>query len=336
MRAVRPLRFALFVLMNHVGRLNLVGNSEAFIECLKTLRKIATRDATVLIEGETGTGKELAAHAIHYEGQRRNKAFVPLNCGAIPDGLIESELFGHAQGAFTDAKRAKLGVVTQADQGTLFLDEVDMLSPKGQVALLRFLQDQRYRPVGHASEVRSDVRIIAATNRTLADLARAGQFRHDLLYRLNILSLTLPPLRDRKDDAVILADHFVCVFADKYGLPPKRLLPETQDWIRNHSWPGNVRELENLIHREFLMAESDTIRYVGEPSAAPPRSTHDNVDFRSAKAHAIESFERAYLATVIAQARGNVSCAARIARKERRALSKLLKKHGIDRSEYIA
>jgi two-component system response regulator GlrR len=321
-------------IMNTFSGLNLIGKSHSFTECLKVIRKIAKRDATVLIQGETGTGKEVAARAIHYLGPRRDKPFVPLNCGAIPDGLIESELFGHQKGAFTDAKNAKPGVVAQAEHGTLFLDEVDTLSPKGQVTLLRFLQDLRYRPLGHQTEIYSDVRIIAATNQPVADLVRAGRVRQDLVYRLNILPLMLPPLRDRKDDAVILAEHFVNVFADKYGLSRKHLDRETLSWIRGCPWPGNIRELENFIHREFLMAESDTIHYVGAQSDAATVDAAE--DFRSAKARAIAAFERSYLAHVISQARGNVSCAARIANKDRRAFAKLLKKHQIDRLEYIA
>jgi DNA-binding NtrC family response regulator len=324
--------------MNDFARLNLIGQSVAFVQCLRLIEKIAGCDATVLIQGETGTGKELAARAIHYLGARHDNPFVPLNCGAIPDSLIESELFGHEKGAFTNATHAKPGVIAQAaDNGTLFLDEIDMLSLKGQVAILRFLQDLRYRPLGHHRELSANVRIIAASNRVLADLVRAGEFRADLLYRLNILYLPLPPLRDREGDAKLLAQYFVTAFAAKYRTPPKHLHEQTARWIQTYDWPGNIRELENVVHREFLMSDGAEIHYTGEkPGRQPAASAEDGGDFRSAKARAIAAFERAYLARVISQAHGNISYAARIARKERRAFAKLLKKHGMDRTAFSA
>jgi len=229
--------------MQDFRRFNLIGESSAFLRCLALIERIASCDAAVLIQGETGTGKELAARAIHYLGVRCGKPFVPLNCGAIPEGLIESELFGHERGAFTGATHTRAGVIAQAHNGVLFLDEIDMLSTKGQVALLRFLEDMRYRPVGQSREIVSNVRIIAASNRMLANLASAGQFRPDLLYRLNIFHLALPALRDRESDVEMLAEHFVQVFADKYGLKPKTLHRETRLWLRTYHWPGNIREL---------------------------------------------------------------------------------------------
>jgi DNA-binding NtrC family response regulator len=316
----------------------LIGESPEFQEVLRQIDKIARSDASVLIQGETGSGKELAARAIHAGSDRRAGPFVAVNCGAVPDGLIEPELFGHGKGAFTDAKHARPGVVAQAERGTLFLDETDTLSPKAQVALLRYLQDLRYRPVGTSTEVASDVRVIAATNQDLQQLVDEGRFRSDLLYRLNVLPLRIPPLRDRPVDIVLLADHFVRVYSAKYGSAAKRLRPATLDWLKRRDWPGNVRELENWIHRELLLAEDDEIgggrEHETEPACAARRA--GGVDLRTAKAQALAEFEAAYLSSALAQSRGNVTHAARLAGKERRTFGKLLKKYGIDKTRFTS
>ena len=307
-----------------------VGSSPAFRAMLSNLRRVAGSDAPVLIEGQTGSGKELAARAIHYWGMRRDGPFVPVNCGALPDHLLEAELFGHERGAFTDAKTARRGLVAEANGGTLFLDEVDSLSPKAQVALLRFLQDQHYRPVGGTRELHTNVRMIAASNQPLQDAAR---FRADLLYRLKILHLALPPLRERPGDAQELAQHFVGVFCAKYHLPPKRLDDATLAWMAQHDWPGNVRELENWIHRELLMTEGSVISAAPAAFEAPRRLAGQAplACFHDAKAEAVRLFEHDYVLTLLRQTGGNVTRAAQIAGKERRAFGKLLKKHGIDR-----
>jgi two-component system response regulator GlrR len=317
-----------------------IGASESIRAVMRQVEKIAPSDAPVLIQGETGSGKELVARAIWSRSARRAGAFVAVNCGAIPEGLIETELFGHGAGAFTDARQARDGVIAQAQHGCLFLDEINTLSSRAQVTLLRFLQDFRYRRVGTSTECAADVRIIAASNQPLQDMVDAGQFRRDLLYRLNILELTIPPLRSRRDDIELLVEHFLRLFCRKYGLPPKRLHPEASAWLRTHQWPGNVRELENWIHREVLLAEGDEIQAASQsmpsgdssgrrPAGAPP-------DYRAAKAHALAEFENGYLSHVLAAARGNVTVAARMAGKERRAFGKLLKKHGIDRFRFRA
>ena len=311
----------------------IVGSSPAFLAALDQMRRIARSEAPVLIEGETGSGKELAARAIHYWGLRQAGPFVPLNCGALPEHLVEAELFGHERGAFTDAKAARRGVVAEANGGTLFLDEVDALSPKAQVALLRFAQDQHYRPLGTSRERTSDVRILAATNCSLDDLVRQGAFRSDLLYRLKILHLRMPPLRERSGDAEQLAHHFIRIFGAKYKLRPKTLDAATLAWLRAHAWPGNVRELENWVHREFLMADGEAIRTVAQ-GAGPARASDaacGPADFARAKAEAVRLFECDYLLRALQQAEGNVTRAAQLAGKERRAFGKLLKKHGIER-----
>jgi len=314
-------------------RSEIIGRSEVFLAMLNQLRRIAATEAAVLIEGETGSGKEMAARAVHYWGPRSAGPFVPVNCGALPDQLLEAELFGHERGAFTDAKLARRGLVAEANGGTLFLDEVDALSGKAQIALLRFLQDQHYRPLGSARELRANVRIIAATNQPLSDAIQQGRFRSDLMYRLKILHLELPPLRARLGDAEELALHFVGVFSVRYQMLVKTLDADALAWIRGYHWPGNVRELENWVHRELLMSDSSLIRTKrdltsGEGGAldSPAMSS-----FSHAKAEAMRQFERDYVLAVMRQTRGNVTRAAQIAGKERRAFGKLLKKHEINR-----
>jgi two-component system, NtrC family, response regulator GlrR len=309
-----------------------VGTSDAFRAVLQQLLRIAQCEAPTLIEGETGSGKDLAARALHYGGTRRDGPFVPINCGAIPDALVESELFGHERGAFTDAREKRAGLVAEARGGTLFLDEVDALSPKAQVTLLRFLQDQRYRPVGTPREQRGDVRVIAASNHPLDALAHNGRFRADLLYRLKILYLVMPPLRERGHDAVVLAEHFVGRFAARYGTPRKALPAHVGDWLRQQRWPGNVRELENWVHRAFLMSPGATLLLDaagGQTVPAQPDAAADLGPFALAKAEAVRLFECDYLRRALELGDGCVSRAARLAGKERRAFGKLLKKHGL-------
>jgi two-component system, NtrC family, response regulator GlrR len=314
---------------------------------LVMLRRISASDAPVLIEGETGCGKELAARAIHYDGARRAGPFVPINCGALPDHLLEAELFGHERGAYTDAKLARRGLVAEANGGTLFFDEVDALSAKAQVTLLRFLQDQRYRPLGSNRELTTDVRVLAATNRSLDEAAAQGQFRIDLMYRLKILHLELPSLAAREGDAVLLARHFLATFCAQYRLAPKQFDDTTLAWVREQHWRGNVRELENWVHRACLMADGPSVGHgtaglAGEtaapapahlaPAGLPFQLSTDN--FQHAKACAMQAFERDYVLRVLGKTQGNVTRAAAIAGKERRAFGKLLKKHGIDRASF--
>lgn len=329
--------------MEDFSELNLIGQSPAFVGALNLVRKFATCDATVLIHGETGTGKELAARAIHYLGGRRSFPFIPVNCGALPDTLIENELFGHARGAFTDARDSQSGLVANAEGGTLFLDEIEALSTKGQVVLLRFLQDRVYRPLGARSHVTGDVRVIAASNTDLMGLARLGSFRQDLLYRLAILTVRMPALRERPADAEILSRFFLHRFSRQYRQPERILDAESIALISNHAWPGNVRELENLIHRRFLLCEGTQVAIRAADLANTP-STGDGleglaracVSFAAAKARAIAQFESDYLRRALSDADGNVTLAARRSGKERRSFGKLLKKHRIDRSQYAA
>jgi DNA-binding NtrC family response regulator len=237
----------------------LLGSSDTFQQARTQIERIAKVDATVLIEGETGTGKEMAARAIHYLGHRRERAFVPVNCGALAEALVESELFGHERGAFTDAKVASMGLVHEADGGTLFLDEIDALSLKAQAALLRFLQDGSYRRVGDSATHQSDVRIIVASNANLQDLTQTRRFRKDLFYSINVLPLRMPSLRERGEDALELARVFLTRLAHYYERPSVQLTLSAINHIRRHNWPGNVRELENAVQRAFLLSDGDDI-----------------------------------------------------------------------------
>jgi two-component system response regulator GlrR len=318
----------------------MLGHSRAFLEAIRLIEKIARCDAPVLIEGETGTGKELAARAIHYGGSKCNGPFVPVNCGAIPADLVENELFGHKRGAFTGAHIEQVGLIAHARGGTLFLDEVDALPLKAQVSLLRFLQDRQYRPLGDPETRQADVRMVAATNSDLSALAQQGAFRLDLLFRLRIMFVRLPPLRERHGDVPLLATSFLTACKERFGRGEKTIYPATLDWMNRYWWPGNIRELENLIYREYLLADGTTIKIDlppgidgpvpdGKGSLAPSMCYED---FKTAKSRAIAEFESRYVASMLHAAGGNITRAASLAGKERRAFGKLLKKHGIQRT----
>jgi two-component system response regulator GlrR len=319
----------------------LVGQSSTFLDLLRAVSRIAAHGTpTVLIRGETGTGKELVARSIHYLGPRRDYPFVPVNCGALPDLLAENELFGHRSGAYTGASRDSVGLFRIAHRGTLFLDEIDSLPAKSQVALLRVLQDGVFRPLGEVREEHTDVRIIAASNRCLETEIRAGRFREDLYYRLNLISLVVPPLRERVGDAQILSKYFLMQCAQRYCLPPRSVDDSTSTWFGEYAWPGNVRELENLIHREYLLGEDGELRIASPCGRPASRASSESLgvrlaagewrSYRAEKLRALQEFDRAYLTELIRRARGNVTKAAQLAGTERRALGKLLKRYQID------
>ncbi len=325
--------------------LAMVGQSERFLQMLDELKQIAQyEEVSVLIKGETGTGKELAARGIHYESPRRDGPFVPVNCGALNDELFLSELFGHEKGAFTDAKQTHKGLLEQANGGTIFLDEIDSLSPRAQVALLRFLQEQEFRPLGSQKLKKSDVRVISASNQNLESLINQGSFREDLFYRLDILDLELPPLRERLGDIELLCQHFLDCFSRQYDQSEKKLHPTTLNWMLDYSWPGNIRELENYLLRMFILTPSEYI-YVpvtkGRPFQGhadlpePSEALSCDGEFNVEKAKAVEQFERQYIHRVLKLTKGNVSLAAKRAGKERRAFGRLVKKYGINRQLYL-
>lgn len=307
----------------------LFGKSQNFIKAVQKIPRLANSDANLLLLGETGTGKELFARAIHELSSRREKAFVPLNCGAIPDHLFENELFGHERGAFTDASSFEKGVLSEAEGGTLLLDEVDALSPAAQVKLLRFLQDRVYRPLGQSKTLVADVRIIAATNRDLVCEVKAHRFREDVYYRLNLLCLSLPPLRERLDDVPALSSYFLSHYARKYGRSDLCFCPDALQKLLSYSWPGNVRELEALIHRAVAMSQGRVIEASEIELPLCNENKMKKGSFREAKLQAIAHFERTYLIDLLARHRGNVSQAARAGKTDRRALQRLLRKYAL-------
>jgi DNA-binding NtrC family response regulator len=315
----------------------LIGQAPAFIKAIQWLPAIAKDEAAVLIYGETGTGKELIARAIHYLGERATFPFVPVNCGSLPDTLLEDELFGHERGAYTDAHTRRPGLIAQAEQGTLFLDEVDTLTTKAQVARLRVLQDKKFRILGSRGEQEANVRVVAATNAPLDQLVQNGGFRADLYYRLCVFSINLPPLRDRKEDIILLASHFLKKYGPVDG-PPPQLSPAARIALISHNWPGNVREIESAVVRAIRLRQADSIE--AQDLGLPPAVTSSAAaalggnpglqPFKALKQQAIEAFERDYLIRLMCQYQGNVSRAALASGKERRELGKLLKKYQIN------
>ena len=319
----------------------LTGSSPTFRYMLRRLEKAAEYDVPVLLEGETGTGKEMAARSIHYNSPRKDKPFVPVNCGSLPDSLVENELFGHEKGAYTDAKDQSTGLIALAIGGTIFFDEVETLSHRAQAVLLRFLDRREYRPLGGKLVERADVRVIAASNDSLQKLVAEQTFRRDLFYRLNVISFSIPPLRGRGDDVILLAQSFLESLRVQYRQPKKYLHPDVISWMKHYSWPGNVRELENLIHRQFVFAEGDAILPPSAVNSVPtPGNSADEVEMRESftevKTRVINQFERHYLQHLMERTHGNVTQAAKVAGKERRALARLLKKHGIDKAQYYS
>lgn len=321
--------------MKKMANANLMGNSPQFKAVLQQIRRFANVAATVLITGESGTGKEQAARALHYLGERSDKPFVPVNCASLSDSLAESELFGHERGAFTDAKHAVDGLIGEANGGTLFLDEIDALPPKIQAALLRFLQDRTYRRVGGGALRHADVRIVAATNADLELLCKERKFRLDLFYRLNVLKLHMPSLRERGEDSLEMAHAFLRRLEYQYNSSPKYLHPEALEFIKTHDWPGNVRELENVLHRDFLMTETDELqlseirRNLSLTVQARVLFAKTCCSFKEAKARNVAEFEKFYVREMLALTKGNISAAARLAGKERSAFGKLARKYGL-------
>ena len=319
----------------HPALVGLIGQSPCFVEQVSKIGRLAGCDAGVLILGETGTGKDLFARAIHRLSARAGRPWVPVNCGALPGELVEAELFGHARGAFTSAHETREGLVAQAQGGTLFLDEVDSLSPAAQVKLLRFLQDKQYRPVGSSRFVQADVRILAACNSDLAGLCARGEFRSDLYYRLNVLALTLPALRERGADVLVLAEHFRATFAARHGREVRGLADDARTAMAHHAWPGNVRELEHAVERGVLMAEGALLRAadLGLPLSCTKGGLQGSESFQVAKARVVDQFERRYIERALVESGGNITHAARAVSKNRRAFWQLMRKHGIDSGE---
>jgi DNA-binding NtrC family response regulator len=288
-----------------------VGRHRRFNEILKLAETVAPTDSTVLITGESGTGKEILARYIHGLSERENGPFISVNCGALPENLLESELFGHVKGSFTGAHRDKEGLLAAARGGTFFLDEVGEMSPALQVKLLRALQEREIVPVGATQPVDIDVRVIAATNRDLEEEIRRGSFRSDLYYRLNVISLHIPPLRDRDEDVVLLAEHFLRRVAAKTGTE-LQLAPDSIEALQGYGWPGNVRELENALERAAILSRSGTIGLDALPARIVTPAPAPLVSDRSAANPTLELVERAYIQWVLSAENGNKARAAEV------------------------
>jgi two-component system response regulator GlrR len=314
------------LLSREMGLANLLGNDPAFLRMVAAIPLAARSDSPVLITGETGTGKELCARAIHHLGRRKGLPFIAADCGAFPDHLFENELFGHARGAFTDAHGDQKGLVALAEGGTLFLDEVDALSPSAQAKLLRFLQERTYKPLGAERFSRADIRILAATNRDLETCVREKRFREDLFFRLNVLRLQVLPLRERRGDIELLARSFLDSTCRESALPAKIFSPSALRKLVHYGWPGNVRELINMVQRAVVFSPGVQILASHIPLPEPPPDAAPET-FRHAKARAVENFERVFVDALMRKHLGNVTRAAHEAQKDRRAFGRLVKKH---------
>jgi DNA-binding NtrC family response regulator len=312
-----------------LGLKQLVGESRPFLDEIKKIPKVARCDANVLVSGETGTGKELCARAIHYLSARASKPFIPFNCGAVPTDLMENELFGHVRGAFTGAATDQPGLIGAADSGTMFLDDIDCLSSPSQAKLLRFLQEKEYRQLGSAKTFQADVRVIAATNADLEAAVEEGDLRQDLYYRLNVIPLLLPALRDRPEDVPLLARHFLNKYADGFNKHLTGFTSDAMKMLMLYKWPGNVRELEHVVERAVLFAEHPVIREA-DISLPPKKAALCQMSFKDAKARVVNRFEKSYIERLLLSSQGNITKAAQAAQKNRRAFWQLIRKHRID------
>jgi two-component system response regulator GlrR len=309
---------------------NIVAKSEKMQGVLEVVSRIAQTDSTVYIHGESGTGKELIAKAIHVTSDRRDKPFVAINCAALPENLLESELFGHEKGAFTGAIRSKRGLFTQGHEGTIFLDEIGDMALSIQGKLLRVLQERQFYPVGSERSVEVDIRVIVATQKDLADQVKQGLFREDLFYRIHVVPIHLPPLRERKEDIPSLVDYFLRVFSQQMNKEVKRLSPKAMQKLMLHEWPGNVRELENTIEYAMAMTQQDIISEDLIFEAKIPISRESIKPLREAR----DEFEKEYLIRLLELCEGNVTNASKVAGKHRVDFYDLLKKHGLKTEDF--
>lgn len=321
----------------------IIGKSPAMEQTLTLVRRAAPTMATVLIYGESGTGKELIARAIHQYSSRADRPFVPVDCAALPDTLLESELFGHEKGAFTGAHVAKPGLFELADGGTVFLDEVGAMSELLQSRLLRVLQERQVRRVGGTRVLDVDIRIVAASNRDLEEACRKHEFRSDLFYRLNVIQISLPPLRERLGDVPLLAEEFLRRYAGRVGAPlssPRAFHPEALVQLARYHWPGNVRELQNVVERAAALTDGSFITvedlperiragYVGDEGAASGEPSSNGGNFKRAKQAVLHTFERRFLIDLLKRHHGHMSRAAKEAGVDRKTIERLVKRHGL-------
>ena len=307
---------------------NIIGNSRAMQEVYDLIGRVCQGDTTVLLIGESGVGKELVAHAIHYNSLRAGKPFVKVNCAALPENILESELFGHEKGAFTGAHSQRKGRFELAEGGTIFLDEVGDLTPAMQIRLLRVLQEREFERVGGTETIKADVRVIAATNRKLEELIERGDFRQDLYYRLHVFPIHIPPLRERKTDILLLADYFVEQYGRKHNKTVRRISTPAIDMLMAYHWPGNVRELENCIERAVLMSNDDVIHgHHLPPTLQTAEASH--TEARDTLQQALDNLEREMLMEALKSSRGNKARAARALGITERVMGLRVQKHGI-------
>jgi DNA-binding NtrC family response regulator len=332
-------RFLKEGLKNQFGFSEIAGRSPRMQELFATIASVSSSRSSVLIQGESGTGKELIARAIHFGGNRADKMFVPINCSAIPENLLESELFGHVKGAYTGAAENKQGLFEYADQGTLFLDEIGDLSHALQAKLLRVLEDGRIRRVGDYKEIDNDARIVAATNKDISDLIKKGAFREDLYFRLAVIPVRVPPLRERREDIRLLADHFIRHFDDGRR-PVIRIGAEAMEALEQYGWPGNVRELRNLIERLSilkpgkLIAPEDLPSEFHGPEDLAARAEGRGLDYQVAKQKVLEQFHRRIVAVALEKYGGNVSRASESLGLDRGNFQRIMRRYGMQSSDY--
>ena len=309
---------------------NLVVRSEKMKRVLEMVSQIAKTESTVYIHGESGTGKELIAKAIHLASERKNKPFVAINCAALPETLLESELFGHEKGAFTGAIRSTKGLFTQAHEGTLFLDEIGDMPLSIQAKLLRALQERQFYPIGSEKPIEVDVRVIVATPKDLEGHVKQGLFREDLFYRIHVIPIHLPPLRERKEDIPLLVEHFLKKFSEQFKKEVKGLAPQAMQKLILHEWPGNVRELENTVEYAFVMTQQDTIT---EDFILQTKGILSQEPLKPLK-EARDAYEKGYLIHLLEICEGNVSKAAKLAGKYRADFYDLMKKHNLKSEDF--
>ena len=328
-------------LSEHFSFDNIIGKSLSMGQIFESIKKIADSNINVLISGASGTGKELIARSIHANSRRGGHPFVALNCGALPEHLVESEIFGYERGAFTGAARPKPGLLETAHGGTFFMDEIGELPALLQVKFLRVLQDGKFRRLGSTQEREVDIRLICATNQELEKRVEGGKFREDLYYRVNAFTIAIPPLRERRDDIPLLANHFLEKYGEQNQKFSEGISPEVMELLRNHEWKGNVRELEHVIERALVLATDEVIQIEDLPQNiqavlaaedGPPREYMD-LPFKDAKSQLIEDFERRYIVEVLGKYQGNISRAAMHSDIDRRSLHRLLAKYEIDAGE---
>jgi two-component system response regulator PilR (NtrC family) len=317
---------------------NIIGKSIKIVEIFDTIRKIADSLSTVMITGESGTGKELVAQAIHVNSQRRDKPFISVNCGAIPEGLMESELFGHVKGAFTGAVVNKVGLFSAADAGTLFLDEITEIPALLQVKLLRAIQEREIRRVGDTKDMKVDVRLIAATNKDLESAVGDGTLREDLFYRLNVIPIRLPPLRERVEDIPLLVAHFVQKFGKELGKEVRGVAPEALALLEHYPWPGNIRELENVVERALVLGTGDTLTVESLPESVRRQRQPRGVDLDLPEGGmdleaALDRIERRLLEKALERTKGVQTRAAELLHLSFRQFRYKLQKHGLQRGK---